>query len=67
MTIQVEDATAMVSFGTLVALWLVSNCQLYRRYSPGVQMRFTQCVGGGARGGQCWLQPELLQCGMPAK
>lgn len=47
MTIQVEDATAMVSFGTLVALWLVSNCQLYRRYSPGVQMRFTQCVGGG--------------------
>ena len=37
-----QSATAMVSFGTLVALWLVCNAQLYRRYWPGVQMRFTQ-------------------------
>lgn len=42
-----QMATAMVSFGTLVALWLVCNAQMFRRYWPGVQMRFTQCVGRG--------------------
>ncbi|KAI7840220.1 hypothetical protein COHA_006002 [Chlorella ohadii] len=45
MTIETEMATAMVSFGTLVALWLVCNAQMFRRYWPGVQMRFTQYGG----------------------
>ena len=37
-----QMATAMVSFGMLVALWVVCNAQMYRRYWPGTQMRFTQ-------------------------
>jgi len=43
MMVEVQFATGMVSFGTLLALWLVCNAQLYRRYRPGVQMRFTRC------------------------
>ena len=39
---QVEQASALVSFGTMVALWLVANAQVYRRYFPDVQLRFTQ-------------------------
>ena len=41
-----DTATALVSFGTLVVLWLVCNAQMARRYWPDVQMRFTQCVHG---------------------
>ncbi len=40
--VKVDDASAIVSFGTLVVLWLVCNAQMYRRYSPDVQLRFTQ-------------------------
>ena len=42
MLIEVELATGMVSFGTLVTLWLVVNVQVFRRYFPDVQLRFTR-------------------------
>ncbi|PSC68357.1 cationic amino acid transporter 1-like [Micractinium conductrix] len=42
MVVEVQFATGMVSFGMLVSLWLVCNAQLFRRYSPDVQMRFTR-------------------------
>jgi hypothetical protein len=42
--VQVEPATGMVSIGTLVCLWIVCNAQVYRRYFPEVQMRFTRCA-----------------------
>jgi hypothetical protein len=54
MLVEVEAATALVSFGTLVALCLVCNCQLYRRYFPGVQLRFTRCVWTATRGHADW-------------
>ena len=44
MLVEVNTATALVSFGTMVALWLVVNAQLYRRYFPDVQLRFTRQV-----------------------
>ena len=44
MFVEVDSATALVSFGTLVTLWVVCNAQMYRRYSPEVQMRFTRCL-----------------------
>jgi hypothetical protein len=40
--VEVDAATALVSFGTLVTLWTVCNAQMYRRYYPEVQMRFTR-------------------------
>ena len=54
--VEVTSATALVSFGTLVSLWVVCNAQLWRRYWPEVQMRFTRCAPGrpaaAARGGE---------------
>lgn len=46
MMVEVDASTALVSFGTLVVLWLVCNAQIYRRYFPDTQMRFTRCVAG---------------------
>ena len=43
MLVEVELATALVSFGTLVSMWIVCNVQLYRRFYPEVQLRFTRC------------------------
>jgi hypothetical protein len=45
MFVEVDSASALVSFGTLVTLWIVCNAQVYRRYFPEVQMRFTRCAG----------------------
>ena len=45
MLVEVQLATALVSFGTLVALWIVCNVQLSRRYFPDIQLRFTRCRG----------------------
>lgn len=42
MTVNVGAATALVSFGTLVALWMVCNAQLFRRYVPDTQLRITR-------------------------
>ncbi|KAL4429605.1 hypothetical protein ABPG77_008654 [Micractinium sp. CCAP 211/92] len=39
--VEVDAATSMVSFGTLIALWLVCNAQMWRRYFPELQLRFT--------------------------
>lgn len=44
MFVEVDAATALVSFGTLIVLWLVCNAQMQRRYYPDVQMRFTRYV-----------------------
>lgn len=41
---EVDAATAMVSFGTLISLWIVCNAQMVRRYYPVVQLRFTRWV-----------------------
>uniref|UniRef100_A0A1D2A1S4 Uncharacterized protein n=1 Tax=Auxenochlorella protothecoides TaxID=3075 RepID=A0A1D2A1S4_AUXPR len=32
----------LVSFGQLLSIWFVVNAQLYRRYYPGVKLRFTR-------------------------
>ena len=42
MLVEVDAATALVSFGTLIVLWMVCNAQMFRRYYPDVQMRFTR-------------------------
>ncbi|KAI3435769.1 hypothetical protein D9Q98_001827 [Chlorella vulgaris] len=42
MLVEVDAATSLVSFGTLITLWMVCNAQLFRRYTPEVQMRFTR-------------------------
>lgn len=44
MLVEVDAATSLVAFGTLVTLWIVCNVQLFRRYYPEVQMRFTRQV-----------------------
>jgi amino acid transporter len=44
MLVEVDAATSLVAFGTLVTLWMVCNVQLFRRYYPEVQMRFTRQV-----------------------
>lgn len=44
MMVKVETATALVSFGTLIALWMVCNAQLFRRYVPDTQLRITRCA-----------------------
>ena len=38
----VENSTALASCGCAISLWLVINAQLYRRYFPDVQLRFTR-------------------------
>ena len=43
MLVEVETATALVSFGTLIALWMVCNAQLFRRYVPDTQLSITRC------------------------
>ena len=45
--VEVTAATALVSFGALVALWVVCNAQMWRRYYPDVQMRFTRYTWAG--------------------
>jgi uncharacterized membrane protein YgaE (UPF0421/DUF939 family) len=42
MLVEVQLSTTLVSFGALVALWITCNVQLFRRYYPGVQMRFNR-------------------------
>ncbi|KAL4419847.1 hypothetical protein ABPG75_006945 [Micractinium tetrahymenae] len=42
MVVPTDNATPMVSFGTLLALFLVCNAQLYRRYLPEGQLRATR-------------------------
>lgn len=60
-------ATALVSFGALVALWVVCNAQMWRRYYPDVQMRFTRYAwaGLGSTGmpaaAACIAGPTLLK------
>ena len=53
-TLTPTEATSLVpslaNFGCLLAMYAVCNVQLYRRYSPGVKLRFTRWVqGGGVR------------------
>ena len=43
LMVEVDAATSLVSFGTLVSLWMVCNAQLYRRYCSDIQLRFTRC------------------------
>lgn len=44
MVVDNNNLQPLVSFGTLMALWLVCNAMLYRRYVPDVQVRATRWV-----------------------
>ncbi|KAL4458381.1 hypothetical protein ABPG75_013246 [Micractinium tetrahymenae] len=42
MLVETQFSTGMVSFGTLITLWVVCNAQMWRRYIPDLQLRFTR-------------------------
>lgn len=42
MLVQGEFLDELVSFGQLFSMWAVVNAQMFRRYYPGIKLRFTR-------------------------
>ncbi|EFN53780.1 hypothetical protein CHLNCDRAFT_58448 [Chlorella variabilis] len=59
MVVDNNNLQPLVSFGTLMALWLVCNAMLYRRYVPDVQVRATRhgAIETVARSDSHWTMP----------